>query len=133
MKKLYQIITSKNPLQLDFEFSLWTRSIIRELIRERFDVRLSDVSVGRLLRKLGLSPQKPLYRAYQRDEEKVNAWKEKATIYFGDEASVRSDHHYGTTWLPVGKTPVIMDVPTGFRQGVNNIMKNVSQTATVSG
>jgi transposase len=120
MQKLYQIITSKNPLQLDFEFALWTRSMIRELIRDRFDVKLSDVSVGRLLRKLGLSPQKPLYRAYQRDEEKVKAWKEKAypeirklakkenaTIYFGDEASIRSDHHYGTTWSPVGQTPVV--------------------------
>jgi len=120
MQKLYHLITSKNPLQLDFEFALWTRAMVRELIRKQFDIRLSDVSVGRLLRKLGLSPQKPLYRAYQRDEEKVTAWKEKAypeikklakkekaTIYFGDEASVRSDHHYGTTWSPVGKTPVI--------------------------
>lgn len=35
------------------------------------------------------------------------AKKEKATIYFGDEASIRSDHHYGTTWSPVGQTPVI--------------------------
>jgi len=120
IQKLYQIITSKNPLQLDFEFALWTRAMIREVIREQFNVRLSDVSVGRLLRKLGMSPQKPLYRAYQRDEERVKAWKEKAypeikklarkekaTIYFGDEASIRSDHHYGTTWSPVGKTPVI--------------------------
>jgi len=120
LQKLYQIITSKNPLQLDFEFALWTRAMIREVIRKQFNVRLSEVSVGRLLRKLGMSPQKPLYRAYQRDEEKVTAWKEKAypeikklakkekaTIYFGDEASIRSDHHHGATWSPVGTTPVI--------------------------
>lgn len=118
--KLYQIITSKNPQQLDFEFALWTRSMIRQLIWDHFNAKLSDVSVGRLLKKLGLSPQKPLYRAYQRDEEKVTAWKEtaypkikklakqeKATIFFADEASIRSDHHYGTTWAPVGKTPVV--------------------------
>ncbi len=120
LQTLYKLITTKNPLQLDFEFALWTRAMVRELIRERFNVRLSDVSVGRLLRKLGLSPQKPLYKAYQQDKEKVQAWKEKgypeikklakkkkATIYFGDEASIRSDHHNGTTWSPVGKTPVI--------------------------
>ena len=50
---LYRTVTMKNPLQLKFEFALWTREMIRSLIRERFGVRLSEVSVGRLLRKLG--------------------------------------------------------------------------------
>jgi transposase len=132
LQKLYQIITTKNPAQLNFEFALWTRAMIRTLIRDTFGVKLSDVSVGRLLRKLGLSPQKPLRRAYQRDEEKVKDWKEKAypelkklakkegaDIYFCDEASVRSDYHSGTTWAPIGKTPVIET--TGARFGVNMI------------
>ncbi len=132
LQKLYRIITSKNPIQLKFEFALWTRAMIREVIRDEFNVRLSDVSVGRLLRKLGLSPQKPLRRAYQQDEAKVEAWqevaypeirklakKEKATIYFGDEASVRSDYHSGTTWAPVGQTPVVET--TGARFSVNMI------------
>ncbi|WP_348645665.1 winged helix-turn-helix domain-containing protein [Marinobacter sp. S6332] len=35
-------------------------------MRQKFNVRLSDVSVGRLLRNLGLTPQKPLHRAYQK-------------------------------------------------------------------
>ena len=75
LQKLYRIITTKNPLQLKFSFALWTRSMVREVIREKFGVRLSDVSVGRLLRKLGLSPQKPLHRAYQQDAEAVEEWK----------------------------------------------------------
>ena len=78
LQKLYKIITSKNPIQLKFEFSLWTRSMIRQVIRDEFNIKLSDVSVGRLLRKMGLSPQKPLRRAYQRDEVKVTAWQENA-------------------------------------------------------
>lgn len=132
LRKLYQIITSKNPIQLQFEFALWTRAMIRELIRGKFNVRLSDVSVGRLLHKLGLSPQKPLRRAYQREEEKVKVWKEKAypeicklakkekvTIYFGDKAGVRSDYHSGTTGAAVGKTPVVET--TGARFRVNMI------------
>jgi transposase len=49
-------VTTKNSLQLKFEFALWTREMIRSLIRERFGVWLSAGSVGRLLRKLGLSP-----------------------------------------------------------------------------
>jgi hypothetical protein len=28
-----------------------------------------------------------------------------ATIYFADEAGIRSDHHAGTTWAPAGQTP----------------------------
>ena len=63
LRWLYKAITTKSPLQYRFEFALWTRSMVRDLIRERFGVQLSDVSVGRLLKKLGLSPQKPLRRA----------------------------------------------------------------------
>lgn len=78
LRQLYDIITSKNPINLKFEFALWTRGMVRELIRDKFGVRLSDVSVGRMLHKLGLSPQRPLRRAFQRDKEKVKEWQEKA-------------------------------------------------------
>jgi hypothetical protein len=37
--------------------------MVRELIRREFGVRLSETSVGRLLRRLGFSPQRPLHRA----------------------------------------------------------------------
>jgi DDE superfamily endonuclease len=42
-----------------------------------------------------------------------------ATIYFADEAGVRLDYHAGTTWAPVGHTPVV--ATTGDRFGVNLI------------
>jgi transposase len=130
LRKLYKIITEKDPLQLKFPFALWTCGMIREVIKREFHVRLSTVSVGRLLKKIGLSPQKPLRRAYQQDPESVEHWKqedypaicrqarkEKATIYFGDESSVRSDHHHGTTWGPIGQTPIVKD--TGARFTLN--------------
>ena len=65
IRELYIWITTFTPDQLKFDFALWTRGRVRELIRQKFNVRLSDVSVGRLLRNLGLTPQKPLHRAYQ--------------------------------------------------------------------
>jgi transposase len=115
---VYKTVTTRNPLQLKFEFALWTRQMVRELIRERFGVRLSEVSVGRLLRKLGLSPQRPLARAYQRDPELVETWLRQeypaieqaakragAQIFFADEANIRSDYHSGTTWAPMGQPP----------------------------
>ena len=96
---LYRTITLSNPQQFKFEFALWTRAMVRELIRRQFNVAMSEVSVGRLLRKLGLSPQRPLMRAYQRDPALVTDWithefpriraqakAAGADIFFGDEA-----------------------------------------------
>lgn len=60
LRRLYTLIVGSDPRQLQLEVALWTRDLVRELIRREFDVRRSAVSVGRLLTKLGLSPQRPL-------------------------------------------------------------------------
>jgi transposase len=59
MRRLYTLIAGADPRQLEFAFALWTRDMVRELIRREFRISLSAVSVGRLLRTLGLSPQRP--------------------------------------------------------------------------
>lgn len=128
--RLYALIVGQDPRQLSFAFALWTREMVREVIRREFKVALSAVSVGRLLRTMGLSPQRPLHRAYQQNPEAVARWKTEeypairaaaqkqgATIYFADEAGIRSDYHSGTTWAPVGQTPVVRN--TGARYSVN--------------
>jgi len=74
---IYQTVTSKNPLQFKLPFALWTRAQIRTLIARRFGVTLSLVSVGRLLAQLGLTCQKPLFRAYQQDRSLVERWLEE--------------------------------------------------------
>ena len=125
---IYKTIRDKNPLQLKFSFALWTRSMVTRLIRKQFGLKLSESSVGRLLRQMGLSCQKPLYRAYQQDSEAVEYWKKTvfpqikkrakklgATIYFEDESGIRSDFHAGTTWSPKGQTPVIKVTGARFR------------------
>ena len=132
LKKLARLITDKNPRQLKFEFALWTRDMIRQLIWDEFGVELSVSQVGRVLHQMGMSPQRPMYRAYQQDPERVKRWlqeefptiqklakKEKAEVFFGDEAGIRSDYHSGTTWAPKGQTPVVPT--TGARFGLNMI------------
>src|SRR3989442_6875040 len=62
LQRLYTLIVGNDPRQLSFELALWTRDMVRTLIRREFNVALSAVSVGRLLRGLGLSPQRPPWR-----------------------------------------------------------------------
>ena len=90
--------------------------MVRQVIRREFGVALSVVSVGRLLRKLGMSPQRPLHRAYQQNPQAVDRWKKEtfpairaeaetagAIIYFADEAGIRSDYHAGPPGRPPGR------------------------------
>jgi transposase len=132
VRRLYTLIEGANPRQLSFDFGLWTRKLVGELIWREFRVRLSDAAVGRLLRRMGMSPQRPLYRAYQQDPERVERWKtaeypairsraarEGAAVFFADESSVRTDYHAGTTWAPIGQTPVV--TATGARKAVKMI------------
>ena len=132
LRWIYRTIVTKNPLQLRFPFALWTREMVKELIERKYGVTLSVVSVGRLLKKLGLTCQKPLMRAFQQDPVVVEQWieedypkikqlarREKAEIYFEDEAGIRSDYHRGTTWGIKGSTPVV--ITTGARFSLNMV------------
>lgn len=125
-------ITGKDPRQYGFDFGLWTRKIVAELIEQRFGTKLGVTTVGRLLAELGITPQKPLRRAYERDPIAITRWKtdeyprlrarakrENADIFFLDEAGVRSDQVLGRTWAPKGKTPEV--ATSGQRQSVNAI------------
>ena len=130
LKWIYNTVTTKNPMQLRFPFALWTRAMIRALIQRKYGVKLSVISVGRLLAQMGLSCQKPLSRAFEQDATLVKRWierdfpklralakKERAVVFFSDESGVRSDFHAGTTSGIRGKTPVVRH--TGKRFHLN--------------
>jgi transposase len=130
--QVWSWVVGKNPDQLGFDFQLWTRKIVRDLIFRQFGVEFTLQGVGKLLARMGLTPQRPLRRAYEQDPDAVEHWKtveypkiraeareSGASIFFADEASVRSDHHSGTTWAPVGRTPTV--IRSGARFTVNMI------------
>ncbi|MDR2213526.1 MAG: IS630 family transposase [Pseudomonadales bacterium] len=129
-RQVFSWVNGKNPRQYGFDFGLWTRQIVCELIDKKFGVSLSLASVGALLARVGLTPQKPLQQAYQRDPQAIERWqretypaivrqakREKAEIYFWDESGFRADAVQGKTWGKKGQTPVVA-VP-GQRQSIS--------------
>jgi transposase len=125
-------ILGKDPRQYGFDFGLWTRRIVAEMIQTKFGITLGLTAIGRLLASLKITPQKPLRRAYERDPEAVQEWVKKsypklrrraqrlgATIFFLDEAGFTSEPTLGKTYGLQGHTPVVPT--TGQRQKVSAI------------
>ena len=108
------------PDQLQLPFALWTRKAIQMLVAQKCGVKLSIRGVGEYLTRWGYTPQKPIRRAYERTEEKVQAWlrteyprikqrakRENAEIYWGDETGLRSDESRHRGYASRGRTPVV--------------------------
>lgn len=130
--QIVRAIQDRCPDQLKLPFFLWTREAVGALIAQRFGIRFSVWTVGRYLAQWGFTPQKPIRRAFEQDEQKVQNWvkeeypsiralarKQKAEVYWGDEMGMRSDHACGRSYGRRGETPVIQG--TGQRFGCSMI------------
>jgi transposase len=130
--RIRALIVGKMPDQLKLPFSLWTREAVAHLIAREYGLTVSPTTVGRYLKAWGMSAQKPVRRAYERIDAAIVRWleeqypaivkeakREGATIYWGDEMGLRSDHVSGTCFAPTGQTPVVR--ATGQRFGCSMI------------
>jgi len=119
-QQVFRWINGKDPRQYGLDFGLWTRSVVADLIERKFALQLGLTAVGELLAKLGLTPQKPLQRAYQRDPEAIEKWRretfpaiarrakvEGGEVFFWDESGFRADAVHGRTWGVKGQTPIV--------------------------
>lgn len=115
-----KMVKNCTPDQLKFEFGLWTLKLIGALVERELGLKLSTPTLAKIMKQLGFSVQKPLYRAYEQDAVLVEAWRQTdypalkkraqergAVIMYADEAGLRSDYHTGTTWGETGNTPVV--------------------------
>ena len=129
-QQVFRWVNGRDPRQYGLDFGLWTRRVVAELIERKFDLKLGVTAVGELLARLGLTPQKPLQRAYQRDPEAIEMWQretfpaiakradaEGAEIFFWDESGFRADTVHGKTWGVRGQTPVVQR--PGQRQSIS--------------
>ena len=129
-EQVFRWINGCDPRQYGLDFGLWTRQIAATLIEQKFGVHMGVTAVGRLLSRWGMSPQKPLQRAYQRDPQAVERWQREtypgiaaaarqagADVYFWDESGFRADTVHGKTWGLRGQTPVVQR--PGQRQSIS--------------
>src|ERR1700760_2176348 len=129
-QQVFRWINGRDPRQYGLDFGLWTRSVVADLIERKFNIRLGVTAVGALLAKLGLTPQKPLQRAYQRDPAAIDQWQREqfpaiarqakasgGEVYFWDESGFRADAVHGKTWGRKGQTPVVQR--PGQRQSIS--------------
>lgn len=115
--------------EFGFETPLWTCRRVAYLIQKTTKKQLDYSNVWRLLKRMGLTNQKPERRALEQDPKKAKRWlKEEypkilaharrwqAMLYFQDEAGVSLNAVMGRTWALKGKTPKIR--LTGNRGGI---------------
>jgi transposase len=75
-----------------FRGNVWTQPRVAELIKRKFGVMYHPSHVGRILKKLGWSRQKPATRASQRNEDTIDRWRTEK-------------------WVELEKKPGVKDVP----------------------
>lgn len=73
-KEELETLLLKGAVAAGFPTDLWTCARIAQAIEDRFGVRYHIDHIGRLLRALGWSPQKPTRRAIERDETAIATW-----------------------------------------------------------
>jgi transposase len=105
-----------------FRGEVWTCSRIARVIEEELGVRYHKDHVSRLLRELRWTPQVPIKRAIQRDEEAIERWRtdiwpelqlrarrERRAAVFVDESGFYLLPSVVKTYSPRGLTPVIYE------------------------
>jgi transposase len=109
----------------DFRGDVWTCARIARVIEEEFGVRYHKGHVSRLLKELRWTPQVPITRAIQRDEDAIRHWRqevwpalqrqarrERRVLVFVDESGFYLLPSVVRTYAPEGLTPVLREWQT---------------------
>jgi transposase len=141
--RIRTLVVGRMPDQMKLPFYLWTRAAVAWLIKREYGIEVSLPTVERYLKAWGLSVQKPVRRAHERNDAAIAQWleedypllvkdakREKAAIHWGDEMGLCSDHLSGTRFSPIGQTPVVS--ATGKRFGCNMISATTNRGRCLS-
>jgi transposase len=113
------------PEAYGFRGEVWTCARVAHVLQEEFGIAYSKSQVSRILKGLGWTPQVPLPRAIQRDEEAIERWRaeewpalkgraqrERRTLVFVDEAGFYLLPGVVKSYGPEGLTPVLYEWQT---------------------
>jgi transposase len=113
------------PEAYGFRGQVWTCARVARVIEEEFGVRYHKDHVGRLLKRLHWTPQQPIKRATQRDDEAIQRWRdevwpelrrrarrERRALVFEDESGFYLLPGVVKTYAPEGLTPVLREKQT---------------------
>ena len=124
-KRLIPEFLWHGPEAYGFRGQVWTCARVARVIEEEFGVRYHKDHVGRLLKELRWTPQVPIKRAIQRDEEAIERWRdevwpelrrrarrERRALVFEDESGFYLLPGVVRTYRPEGLTPVLREKQT---------------------
>jgi transposase len=113
------------PESYGFRGAVWTCARISRVIEEEFGIRYHKDHVSRLLKELGWTPQMPIRRAIQRDEEAIDRWRktiwpellqrakrERRVLVFEDESGFYLLPGVVRTYAPEAQTPILREKVT---------------------
>jgi transposase len=136
-KEVRRLITDKLPEQLKLPFALWTRKAVAQLLGKRFGLKLPVRTMGLYLKRWGVTPQKPLKKAYEQRPKEVQAWLEQkypqiaaqakaegAEIYWGDQTGVNNQPNAVRGYAPRGETPEIKQMSKRFGSSMMSAVSN---------
>jgi transposase len=136
-ERIRRWIVEQAPDRLGLPFALWTSRAVRELIEQRLGKRLGPTAVQLYLQRWGLTPQKPLVRAKERQPAAIAAWLEatyptiarraraaRAVIYWGDETGISNQDQIGRSYAPRGRTPVVRRTAKRVTQSMISAVSN---------
>lgn len=143
-KRLIPEFLWHGPEAYGFHGEVWTCARISRVIEEEFGIRYHRDHVGRLLKELRWTPQVPITRAIQRDEQAIGRWRdevwpelqrrarrERRTLVFADESGFYLLPGIVRTYAPEGQTPVIRNKQTRDHLSVMAGMTPVGKVYTL--
>lgn len=108
-----------------FRGEVWTCTRVAKVIAEEYGVSYDPGHVSRLLKKLKWTPQVPMTRAIQRDEDEIERWRvvvwpqlvgkarrERRRLVFVDESGFYLLPGLVRTYAPEGHTPILKEWQT---------------------
>lgn len=124
-KRLIPEFLWHGPEAYGFRGNVWTCLRVARVIEDEFGVSYHKGHVGRLLKELCWTPQMPIRRAIQRDEQAIERWRtevwplllkkaqrERRVLVFEDESGFYLLPGLVRTYSPRAQTPVIREKQT---------------------